>query len=92
MPPLIAEKDEISYDYNDNMEFIDHEVQEELDNEEDKEECWCCDPQPTSSTSKNDSDVNFAGQPIQNSVNIDEDEDYGYIHNFEEWFSANTSA
>jgi len=24
--------------------------------------------------------------------NIDEDDDYGYIHNFEEWFSANTSA
>lgn len=23
---------------------------------------------------------------------IDEDDDYGYIHNFEEWFSANTSA
>ena len=25
-------------------------------------------------------------------ANIDEDDDYGYIHNFEEWFSANTSA
>jgi len=24
--------------------------------------------------------------------NIDEDDDYGFIHNFEEWFSANTSA
>ena len=23
---------------------------------------------------------------------IDEDDDYGYIHDFEEWFSANTSA
>ena len=38
------------------------------------------------------------GSPTSNAsasvgiANIDEDDDYGYIHNFEEWFSANTSA
>ena len=38
------------------------------------------------------------GSPTSNSSlsvgigEIDEDDDYGYIHNFEEWFSANTSA
>ena len=38
------------------------------------------------------------GSPTSNAsasvgiANIDEDDDFGYIHNFEEWFSANTSA
>ena len=38
------------------------------------------------------------GSPTSNAslsvgiADIDEDDDYGYIHNFEEWFSANTSA
>jgi len=38
------------------------------------------------------------GSPTSNAAasvgisNIDEDDDYGFIHNFEEWFSANTSA
>ena len=38
------------------------------------------------------------GSPTSNAdasvgiANIDEDDDYGFIHDFEEWFSANTSA
>ena len=38
------------------------------------------------------------GSPTSNSSatvassSIDADDDFGYIHNFEEWFSANTSA